>query len=316
MSKQARLFAAVAIAAVAAQPASANHSWSTYHWPITGENTTFDVYTALTQTYWRSMTDSTGPTPRTADIIDEARRDWGTSSSDPQPGTGTVYKNYLKPHFAGTRPQSEARKCNPISGAIFVCSDSYGFRGWLGIASIWLNGSHITQATTKLNESYHNSGTYSSYSWRAAVACQEIGHDFGLGHQNEDFNTDETESCMEYTNRPLDNESPDWHDFQQLQTIYDAHLAESPGSGGGGGGGGPGNGKGPNKLDPFAFREVGKPLPSESPIVSDDWGTAIAFDAHGRPNVFELQIRQGFRKITHVTWVPGFRPERHHMKDD
>ena len=304
MRKQAKWLSAAAIAALAAGPATANHSWSTYHWAISAPNTSFAVYTALTQPYWRSMVDASG---NQHDIIDEARRDWGNSASDPNPTDGTVYTNYLRPQFAGTRPQSEARKCNPIVGAVFVCSESYGYRGWLGIATVWLNGNHISQATTKLNESYHNSGTYSSYSWRAAVACQEIGHDFGLGHQDEDFNTDRTESCMEYTNLPASNATPDWHDFQQLQTIYDAHIAGNESSGGGGRPGG--------RADPFAFREVGKPALGANPVSSEDWGTAVGFDAHGRPNVFELELRPGYRKVTHVTWVPGFRPEQHHLQD-
>jgi hypothetical protein len=52
------------------------------------------------------------------------------------------------------------------------------------------------------------------------VMCQEIGHDFGLAHQDEsgaDLNT-----CMDYANA-LDNPSPNQHDYDQLQTIY-AHL--------------------------------------------------------------------------------------------
>ena len=294
MDRRVKWLAAAAVAALAAGPASADHSWASYHWGLTGTNQRFDVLTALSRPHWNSL-------------VADAVADWDGSDPD-----ASGYTDYFNPVIVGPSNAS-ARKCDPISGKVHVCSDSYGFRGWLGIATIWTSGGHIVQATTKLNDSYHDSGTYSSTSWRAAVACQEIGHDFGLGHQDEDFSTDATSSCMEYTSIPAGNETPDGHDYQQLQTIYAAHFNE--GTGGGGGGGRPGNGKGPNKMDPFAFREVGQAPPSANPLVSDDWGSAVGFDAHGRPNVFVNEVRQGFRKITHVTWLPGFRPERHHMHD-
>lgn len=300
-------FAAAAVAAWAAGPASANHSWGNYHWPIAGTNHPFQVYTALTESYWRSMLVN----GQNVDIIGDAIGDW--EGNDPDLGT---YTDYLNPVDSGPSGTS-AKKCDPLSQKVLVCSAYYGFRGWLGVATIWINGDHIYQATTKLNDSYHSSGTYSSYSWRALVGCQEIGHDFGLGHQNEDFDTDVTKSCMEYTKKPEGNETPDGHDYEQLKIIYDAHMAEeSTGDGGGGGlGGGPPDGKGPNKADAFTFREVGKPIPSATKITSTDWGTAIGYDARGRPNVFALDIGKGLRKITHVTWVPGFRPQPHHMHD-
>jgi hypothetical protein len=58
--------------------------------------------------------------------------------------------------------------------------------GW-GIATIWANGDHITQATDQAHDSYHDVAPYNTAPWRALVACQEIGHDFGLAHQNEQF---------------------------------------------------------------------------------------------------------------------------------
>lgn len=291
---------ATSVALSVGSPAWADHSWGNYHWPINGTNQRFEVLTNLDAPYWQEW-------------VNEAVADWDGSDDD----IGS-YTDYLSPSLAGPATTT-ARKCDPTVGKVTVCGTAYGYRGWLGIATIWASGNHITQATTKLNESYHNSGTYSSDAWRQLVTCQEIGHDFGLGHQNEDFSTDETDSCMEYTSDETNNRTPDAHDYQQLQTIYDGHMAETGGGGGGGGGGpggGPPDGKGPNKLDPFAFRSVGQGSPSGNAVTSDDWGTAVGYDAHGRPNVFVQEVRQGFKKITHVTWVPGFRPERHHMHDN
>ena len=292
-----RLALATSVAVAVSSPAMADHSWGNYHWPINGTNQQFQVLTKLNAPYWQQW-------------VNEAVADW--DGSDPDLGT---YTDYLNPVLSGTATTT-ARKCDPTVGKVTVCGDAYGYRGWLGIATIWASGNHITQATTKLNESYHNSGTYSSDAWRQLVTCQEIGHDFGLGHQNEDFNTDLTDSCMEYTSDETNNRTPDGHDYQHLQTIYDAHAAEtSGGTDGGGGSGGPGGGKGPNKQDAFTFRQVGQANASPSAVISDDWGAAVGYDAHGRPNVFVQEVRQGFKKITHVTWVPGFRPEKHHMHD-
>ena len=43
-----------------------------------------------------------------------------------------------------------------------------------------------TWTTTKLNDAYFGSGSiYDTPIWRASVTCQEIGHTFGLDHQDE-----------------------------------------------------------------------------------------------------------------------------------
>ena len=304
------LLLTAAAAALLAGPATARHSWKSYHWNSTGTNVQYEVYTSLSQSYWRSMQ---LPNGTVVDIVQNAIDDWGNPASDPNPATQAQYRDYLQPVWMGDRNDINPTTCDPLVSRILVCSAAYGANGWLGIATIWLEGSHIVQGTTKLNDTYHQSGTYGSYSWRAAVACQEIGHDFGLGHQDENSFNDQTQSCMEYTNQPSGNETPDWHDFEQLQKIYDAHAQEGTG-GGGGPGPPPGKGKKSN-ADPFTFREVGGPSPSQADAGSRGWGTAVGFDAHGRPNVFVLEIRQGFRKVTHVRWLPGFEPKPHHMGD-
>ena len=117
------------------------------------------------------------------------------------------------------------RRCKAVSGKVKVCNGSYGFNGWLGIATITITGGvHITSGTTKVNDSYFNTANYNHPTKRQHVMCQEIGHDFGLGHQDEsgaDLNT-----CMDYSNA-LDNPSPNAHDYQQLETIYNSHLDSS-----------------------------------------------------------------------------------------
>lgn len=76
------------------------------------------------------------------------------------------------------------------------------------------------KATTKVNDSYFNSASY-SYTAERHVMCQEVGHGFGLDHQDESGADKDT--CMDYSNA-LDNPSPNAHDYEQLETIYNSHF--------------------------------------------------------------------------------------------
>jgi len=67
---------------------------------------------------------------------------------------------------------------------------NYGVNGWLGLAQIWVNGCTIVKGTSKLNNTYLRSGFYSQTAIDH-VACQEVGHTFGLDH-----NHNETNTCM------------------------------------------------------------------------------------------------------------------------
>lgn len=282
--------------AMATPAAAQDHQWGNYHWPNNGTGVSLDVYYNFANPKWEvhhftSLTDwMAGNSPLT--LVDKGRR--GGSS----------------------------RKCDPVAGAILVCSDTYGQRGWLGIASIWADGDHITQGTSKLNDTYYNLAQYDYAAHRQFVACQEIGHDFGLGHQDEGFSAPNLGTCMDYTNRPEgggaygpDNTMPDDEDFRVL------NLDSMYGSGHSDGGteppteppcrGGPkkcGNGA-------FAFRDVGTPHPSTGQAAPGEWGQAVGRDREGRPNQFVLDLGNGRKKLTHVTWVPGFKPQKHHFHD-
>ena len=58
------------------------------------------------------------------------------------------------------------------------------------------------------------------------VSCQEVGHDFGLDHQDEVFANTNLGTCMDYTNQPGggtqggSNEHPNTHDYGELSHIY------------------------------------------------------------------------------------------------
>lgn len=278
--------ALLSCAALAVGPASANHSWGSYHWARTSNPFTLKVVDAVSSTW--------------DPYLDEAIADWTPSSVLNLTRDGT-----------GTNP----KKCTAIPGKILACNAAYGQRGWLGIASIWANGNHITQATTKLNDSYFSTSTYNTPAWRRLVTCQEIAHDFGLAHQDEGFGAPNLGSCMDYTNDPdgggaygPSNEHPNRHDFDQLETIY-AHLDSSNTF---------------SAATNFGIRTVdGQPVaPAASANEAGDspaeWGRAIGTDRSGRPNLYVQELGGGRKKITHVFWAIGEGPpgqQKHHEDD-
>lgn len=269
------LGACVALGAVA--PAWADHSWGNYHWARKTNPVELRVNKALTGTW-----------PTYADI---AIGEWDASTKL------DLYK------YAPANVTANRRKCNPIPNQILVCNDSYGQRGWLGIASIWLSGGHITQGTTKLNDTYFSMSRYNTEGWRRLVMCQEVGHDFGLAHQDENFSNANLGSCMDYTNFPdasgtggePNNWSPDSHDMAQLDTIY-AHL-DSTNT----------DTRVTGAATNFGEREVGKPArQGGDPGVGDtmaDWGREIHHDGKGRPDMFMRRLPDGRTVITHVFWA-------------
>jgi hypothetical protein len=266
--------AAVAAAAIAA-PALAGHSWGGYHWAGNGTEITLKVNKAITSQWDTS--------------VDNAISDWNQSS-----------ELKLNPAVVSV----SRKRCNPIAGQILVCNDSYGQRGWLGIASIWLSNGHISQGTTKLNDSYFNTSTYNKPEWRALVACQEIGHDFGLDHQDENFSNGNLGTCMDYTNNPLGppaNTQPNQHDYNMLNSIYnhDDGFTTATAS------------------TNFGIRQVGVPAPRSEAGVGDspaEWGRAIHRDGLGRPDVFVKDLDSRRKILTHVYWAIGEGPRGGHSE--
>jgi hypothetical protein len=252
------LIAGIVLAGVAATPLLASHSWNGYHWKRTTAELTVPVGDNVNSN-WDGY-------------LNTAVADWNQS---------TVINSPKVP--GSTNP----RNCKAVAGTIQVCNGNYGQTGWLGIASIWLSGGHISQGTTKLNDTYFNMAQYNTPSWRALVTCQEVGHDYGLGHQDENFSTDNTNSCMDYTNLPGGNEHPDAHDYEQLLSIYN-HLESG------------------SNLSASASAPAGEP--GDSPR---DWGRPVHFDSQGRPDVFVQELGNGQKKVTHVFWAIGEGPRNH-----
>lgn len=284
--KQALLVGAGAAVAITATAAQAHHWWGGYAWASDGVN------------------------PITATVVDNTNDSWRAHVGE------AVYYWNLSPAIEAPLAFGDNTGCAFVSGTIQVCNSDYGSNGWLGLASIAISGSEIVGGTTKLNDHYFSQDRYNNYSWRQLVTCQEIGHDYGLAHQNENFGTDETTSCMEYTSWPADNEHPDQHDYEQLQIIYGSGTGDGGGSDGGtdggGGGKGKGGGNGGGKPDGGGGGKGKKKL--VLPAVGNTpeyWGRPIAYLPNGKPHTF-VRASAGIMFVTHVTWAPGEGGDHHH----
>jgi hypothetical protein len=237
--------------------ALADHSWGPYHWARTSNPFTLQVGNNVSSV-WDNH-------------LDVALSDWSLSS---------VLD--LTKVAGGTR----SKNCRPTAGRIEVCSDRYGNTGWLGIAQIWITGGvHIVQAITKVNDYYFSRPPYNTNAWRQLVMCQEIGHDFGLDHQDEDFNNANLGTCMDYTSDPAGNESPNAHDYQMLEAIY-AHTDSTSTVA---------SSALPRSMPPA----IGQ-LPLDTP---GQWGRLVRSSRNGRVHVYDLDFGGGNRVVTHVFWA-------------
>jgi hypothetical protein len=179
--------------------AQASHSWGNYHWARTSNPFTVELDSNITSA-WTSY-------------LSTASADWTTSS---------VLNTTIQTGSFGSKSS-----CTPTSGHVEVCNAGYGSTGWLGIASISVTGGvHITSAYVKVNDTYFSQATYNTPAYRRLVMCQEVGHTFGLDHQDTNQTNANLGTCMDYTRNPAgppSNEHPNSHDFAQLQTIY-SHI--------------------------------------------------------------------------------------------
>ncbi len=246
----------------------ASHSWGNYHWARTvnpfalklGDNVSsvWDAHLAA------------------------ASSDWSVSP---------MFDTNIVPGL------TDPRRCRATNGRVEVCNSKYGNNGWLGVASIWANGDHITQGTVKLNDTYFNTAKYNTPAWRQFVACQEIGHTFGLDHQDVNFTNANLGTCMDYTNDPdgtlygqLDNQHPNQHDYDELGIIY-------------------------QHLDTFttALSSVFNKKSSVSASAGEagdvdtsnpsEWGKAIQKGKDGRSVLHERDLGKGQKIFTFVIWA-------------
>lgn len=252
----------------------ADHSWDGYHWARQSNPFTLKVHDNLTSNW--------------DPYLAEADADWDASS-------------VLDLNVLWNSPLSSVKRCSSATGVIEICNSKYGRNGWLGIAGISITGGeHITKGYTKLNDTYFNTASYNTPAWRRLVTCQEIGHDFGLDHQDETFDNTNLGSCMDYTSDPdggaggassddPSNEHPNDHDYAQIESIY-AHLDSTTTIG---------------AIFETMVTMLSRPQSIEE-IMADagQWGTPVRFDRTGRPVTFHLPIGNDQAQVTHVFWAP------------
>ena len=246
--------------------ANAGHPWGSYHWERSTDQLLLELGDNMSG-QWDAH-------------LEVASGDWSVSTVLETPvGDG------------GTSP----RRCRPTRGRVEVCNSRYGNNGWLGLAQIWISGGHITQGVSKNNDYYFDMPAYDKPEWRQFVTCQEIGHTFGLGHQDEDFNNTNLGSCMDYTSSPISNQHPDGHDYVQLELIYNHdHPVEVEE------GGGTCNPKAKKCKAGFSGPPAFDELDLDGP---GQWGRLIGASASGRTSVYELDFGNGNKIITHVIWA-------------
>ena len=262
--------------ALFATPAQANNSWGDWHWERSANPVTLKVF--------NSTTNATTPIggQNWSPMLAKSASDWSQSS---------VLDLAVQPQTAADLAVREACPFEP--GAIRVCNVYNPDITWLGLATVLpdpaSDSGHLLAATAQVNDTWFTTPLYNATNAQH-VMCQEVGHTFGLDHQDEsgaDLNT-----CMDYADA-LDNPSPNAHDYQQLDTIYSHLDGASSGAGGGGGKSGKGGGgKGrPKKSGASASASLEFP--------DGFHGTG----AHGRPhsNVYVTE-ENGLTVIRSVLW--------------
>lgn len=253
--------AVLLLAGAFATIAYATHSWGGYHWSRSANPFNLKLGDNVSTTWDGHLATASG--------------DWSVSS---------VLDTTV---VAG----GSKGNCRPTNGRVEVCSKTYGNNGWLGMASIWISGSHITQGTVKVNDTYFNTAFYNTPAWRQFVMCQEVGHTFGLDHQDEIFNNTNLGTCMDYTNDPsgtlysqLSNEHPNTHDYDQLETIY-AHL---------------------DAVNTIFSKKSPAPASVGDDIDTSDakeWGKVIRKSGDGRSSLHERDLGKGNKIFTFVIWA-------------
>ncbi len=227
------------------------HSWGGYHWARTSNPFNVNLGDNLTAAWDPYLATTSG--------------DWTQS---------TVLNTTI---VAGS---ASPKTCKATAGMVQVCNNTYGNNGWLGIAGISVSGSHITAAYVKLNDSYFNTATYNTSAWRNMVTCQEVGHAFGLDHQDTNFDNANLGTCMDYTNNPGTNQHPNNHDYDMLQTIY-GHV---------------------DSTSTIGAALPSSPAPAFAGEADEAWGNLV--DSKGPMETYYRDLGNGNGVITHVFWAP------------
>lgn len=229
-------------------PAHADHAWRDYHWARSN--------------------------PFTLELGNNLARFW-------QPYLYTAASDWSRSSVLDTavaRGGTTRARCGPTVGRVEVCNYTYGDTQWLGIAQLWVSGSHITYGVVKMNDTYFNTVRYNTPAWRHHVMCHEIGHTLGLAHQDESGLALGT--CMDYAFDPSGSQHPNAHDYAQLEAIYSHNDSTTT---------------------------VGASSPASARATAQqlrEWGRAIRSEGRsGRPTLFERRLGANEALFTFVIWA-------------
>lgn len=260
--------ASIALACASISTATlASHTWGGYHWARTTPQFTLKLGNNLTAADWNAY-------------LAQSSSDWNSGNSA-----------VLTAIVAGTAN----KRCSMVAGTTQVCNGKYGNNGWLGLASINITGgTHITQGSAKMNDTYFSTATYNNPNEKLHVMCQEVAHTFGLDHQSTDGSSQN--SCMDYFSNTGANAGstlstkPNAHDFQELNIIY-GHLDST------------------TTVAAIAAAAAANAARGNNGVdvdLSDDpnsWGYMVSQSASGRSSVYERYNNDGSKTVTHVFWT-------------
>lgn len=241
----------------------ASHSWANYHWARTTPQFTLKLGNNMTTAAWNGH-------------LLQATSDWNSPE---------IFGATSTPVLLSIVNGRGGKRCSAVTGTSQVCNGKYGRNGWLGLATIYASGDHITKGSAKMNDTYFEMAKYNNPNERLHVVCQEIAHTFGLDHQSEDGSSQN--SCMDYFSNTGANATsalstrPNAHDFEQLNTIY-SHLDST------------------TTVAPMAAEQ------NLADDVTDDpktWGEWVREASTDRGAYYQKTTSTGVRIITHVYWT-------------
>jgi len=145
--------------------------------------------------------------------------------------------NYLVPLYAQFVPKAlrdwnlatpiVVTEGGPDSIRVSITNGNYGNTGWVGITNVSLNGNQIQNAPVRVNDFYMNTSYYNNDLQRQYVVTHELGHAWGLGHQDTAFSNPNMGSVMDYTDdidgslkSQVTNLHPNENDLDGLLHIY------------------------------------------------------------------------------------------------
>jgi len=189
-------------------------------------------YHAWDDHHWASMSK-----PFTLQIIDSMTDDWDYPFNE----SLVLWSQSSIFDLAITSADDKTKtreNCKMKKGQLRICNFDYGETGWWGQSWIdWDSNGHIYQSRIRINEFYADQFTFDNKNW---LLCHEVGHSMGLWHAEE---TDIPHTCMDLSER-AESSTPNDHDFEELELIYnhnDSYDSYTPGGMGSGMGSGMGN---------------------------------------------------------------------------